>query len=64
MEKMEDESSISEIAEALKVSKSGFHAHRRKPERPRRQRDAELRALICQSFEASRKTGGRSGGGE
>jgi hypothetical protein len=26
---------LSEMADALEVSKSGFHAHQRKPERPK-----------------------------
>jgi len=54
METMKDEFSIPEMAEALAVSKSGFHAHLCKAERPRRQRDAELRGLIRRSFEQSR----------
>jgi putative transposase len=55
---MNPDYSIEELAEALEVSKSGFHAHRHKQERPRRQRDAELRPLIHRSFERSRKTYG------
>ena len=55
---MNPDYSIEELAEALEVSKSGFHAHRHKQERPRRQRDAELRPLIHRSFEQSRKTYG------
>jgi transposase InsO family protein len=58
METMKDDFSIPEMAEALEVSKSGFHAHLRKAERPRRRRDAELRPLIRRSFEASRQTYG------
>lgn len=46
------------LAEALEVSESGFAAHRRKAERPRRQRDAQLRPLIRQSFEQSQRTYG------
>ena len=55
---MNPDYSIEELAEALEVSKSGFHAHRHKPQRPRRQRDAALRPLIRRSFEASHKTYG------
>jgi putative transposase len=58
METMKEEFSIPEMAEALEVSKSGFHAHRHKQERPRRQKDAELRPLVRRSFEASRQTYG------
>lgn len=46
------------LAEALGVSESGFAAHRRKALCPRRQRDAQLRPLIRQSFEQSRRTYG------
>jgi putative transposase len=50
MEVMKDDFSIPEMAEALEVSKGGFHAHRHKAERPRRQRDAELAALDPPQF--------------
>ncbi len=46
------------LAEALEVSESGFAAHRCKAQRPRRQGDAQLRPLIRQSFEQSRRTYG------
>jgi len=58
MEKMKDEFSIPEMAEALEVSRSGFHAHLCKAQRPRRREDAQLRGLIRRSFEQSRKTYG------
>jgi putative transposase len=58
METMREEFSIPEMAEALEVSKSGFHAHWHKAERPRRQRDAELRPLLRRAFEQSRRTYG------
>ena len=58
MEKMKDDFSIPEMAEALEVSRSGFHAHLRKAERPRRRRDAELRALLRRAFEQSQRTYG------
>jgi transposase InsO family protein len=58
METMKDEFSIPEMAEALEVSRSGFHAHLRKAGRPRRQRDAELRPLLRSAFEQSRRTYG------
>ena len=50
--------SIEELAEALEVSPSGFHAWRHKPERPRRQQDQSLLPRIHQSFESSRRTYG------
>jgi hypothetical protein len=46
------------LAAVLEVSESGFAAHRRKAERPRRRQDAELRPLIVQSFENSHHTYG------
>ncbi len=58
MEKLSRQYPADALAEALEVSESGFAAHRRKAERPRRQRDAQLRPLIRQSFEQSRRTYG------
>ena len=58
MEKLDSQYPADALAEALEVSESGFAAHRCKQERPRRQRDAHLRALIQQSFEQSRHTYG------
>jgi len=49
---------VSALTEALGVSKSGFYAHRLKPSRPRRKRDAELGPLVVESFERSRQTYG------
>jgi len=58
MEKLRVQFSVRALAEALEVSQSGFHAHRRKPRRAHRARDAALAPLIAQSFAASRKTYG------
>jgi transposase InsO family protein len=58
MEKLTLQYPADALAEALEVSESGFATHRRKEERPRRQRDAQLRPLIHQSFEQSRRTYG------
>lgn len=58
MEKLRPQYSVGALAEALEVSKSGFHAHRHKPRRPRRQRDETLKPLIAESFVRSRKTYG------
>lgn len=49
---------VGALADALEVSQSGFHAHRHKTQRPRRQRDAVLRPLIAESFARSRETYG------
>jgi transposase InsO family protein len=46
------------LAEALEVSPSGFVAHRQKSQRHRRRQDAQLGALIGQSFAQSRGTYG------
>lgn len=58
MERLHCQYPTDALAEALEVSESGFAAHRRKAGRPRRQRDAQLRPLIRQSFEQSRRTYG------
>jgi len=47
-----------ELADALDVSKSGFHDHRRKAFRPRRQQDARLRPILRECFEQSRRSYG------
>jgi hypothetical protein len=56
MEKLTPDYPVPALAEAFEVSQSGFAAHRAKPQRPRRQRDAQLRVLIRRSFEQSRRT--------
>ena len=58
MEKLTPEYPADALAAALEVSESGFAAHRRKAQRPRRQHDDQLRPLIRQSFEQSRHTYG------
>ena len=58
MEALRHQYPVGALTDALEVSKSGFHAHRHKPRRPRRQRDAQLRPLIAGSFARSRKTYG------
>jgi putative transposase len=58
METLSSQYPADALAEALEVSESGFAAHRRKAQRPRRQRDAQLSRLIRQSFEQSRRTYG------
>ena len=49
---------LTEMADALAVSKSGFFAHQRKRERPRAQQDNELSQAIEPIFVTSRKTYG------
>lgn len=51
---------LSEACRALGVSRSGYHDHRRKPLRPRRQQDLLLAAAIREAFHASRHTYGSS----
>ncbi|MDQ3621005.1 MAG: hypothetical protein M3463_00725 [Verrucomicrobiota bacterium] len=58
MEKLHHQYPADVLAEALEVSESGFAGHRKKAQRPRRRKDAELRPLIAQSFEQSRRTYG------
>lgn len=49
---------LSLACQALSVSRSGYHAHLRKPQRPRRRQDAQLAVEICAAFTASRRTYG------
>lgn len=49
---------LSFACQALSVSRSGYHAHRRKHERPRRRQDARLATEIRAAFAASRNTYG------
>ena len=58
METMKHEHPVAALAEALEVSPSGFHAHRRKAQGQRRQQDGELSAAITPIFAASRQTYG------
>jgi putative transposase len=58
IEQMEKVHCLTEMADALEISKSGFFAHRRKEERPRAQQDKQLSETIEPIFVASRKTYG------
>jgi putative transposase len=58
MESLQDQFPIHAMAAALEVSSSGFAGHCRKPDRPRRKHDAQLCALIKESFTQSRQTYG------
>lgn len=58
MESLQDQFPVHAMAAALEVSSSGFAGHCRKPERPRRQHDAQLCKLIKESFRQSRQTYG------
>ena len=49
---------LTQMADALEISKSGFHAHRRKAERPRAKQDKQLGDAIEPIFVASRRTYG------
>lgn len=49
---------LTDMADALAVSKSGFFSHQRKEERPRAQQDKELSNAIEPIFVASRRTYG------
>ena len=46
MEQMKASHCFTEMADALEISQSGFHAHERKEERPRAQQDKELLVLL------------------
>ena len=58
MQQMKASHCLTEMADALAVSRSGFFAHQRKGERPRAQQDNELSQAIEPIFVASRKTYG------
>lgn len=58
MAKMKDVHSLPALAQALAVSASGFHAHRRKDQGQRRQEDQALVRAIKPVFAASRQTYG------
>jgi putative transposase len=58
MDAMKNEHHVAAMAEALEVSKSGFFAHRRKSERPRRREDRALACKIAPIFALSRQTYG------
>ncbi len=49
---------LTQMADALDISKSGFHAHRRKAERPRAKQDKQLGDAIEPIFVVSRRTYG------
>ena len=49
---------LSFACQTLGVSRSGYHAHLRKPQRPRRRQDARLATEIRAAFAASRNTYG------
>ena len=50
--------SLTEACDTLNVSRSGYHAHLRKHQRPRRRQDAQLATEIRAAFSASRQTYG------
>ena len=58
MQKMKSEHSLPALAQALEVSTSGFHTHRRKDQGQRRQKDQVLSRAIRPVFAASRQTYG------
>ena len=58
MARLKTHYSSAELAQALEISSSGFLAHRQKDQRPRRQQDRKLIALIEPIFQQSRGTYG------
>jgi putative transposase len=58
MEAMRTSYCCTELVDALGVSRSGFHAHQQKQQRPRRQEDKELLQQITPIFVASRRSYG------
>ncbi len=47
---------LAKACQALGVSRSGYHAHLRKDQHPRRRQDAQLASEIRAAFSASRGT--------
>ncbi len=58
MKQQHPQYTLPELCKMLEVSTSGYHAHRHKPERPRRMQDAQLADTLQQDFAASRSTYG------
>ena len=58
MEAMKSSYCCSELAGALEISRSGFHSHQQKEQRPRRREDKELLKQIEPIFVQSRQTYG------
>jgi len=58
MEKMKSEHPITEMADALEVSASGYADHLHKDQLPRRMEDRRLQAELVPIFEQSRSTYG------
>ena len=58
MAQLKTEYSSSELCQALEISSSGSLAHEQKDQRPRRQEDRKLVALLDQIFHQSRRTYG------
>ena len=58
MQAMDQQYALSEMAEALEVSPSGWHAHGHKAQRPRARRDRDLMAALGPLFAQSRQTYG------
>ena len=49
---------VHRLCRALGVSRSGYYAHRHKPDGARRRQDGELRGAVAECFKASRHTYG------
>lgn len=58
MQSLKQSFALNELAQVLEVSRSGFVAHERKAQRPRRQLDQQLKPLLEQAFIKSRQTYG------
>jgi putative transposase len=58
MQSLQPRFALSELAQVLEVSRSGFLAHEGKADRPRRQTDQRLKPLLQQAFSESRQTYG------
>ncbi len=58
LQQQQPEMNLTEACQILQVSRSGYHAHLRKPQRARRVQDAELARELQEAFLSSRRTYG------
>ena len=58
MHELQNQFAISELAQVLEISRSGFGAHEQKDQRPRRQADQQIKSTLQLAFTQSRCTYG------
>jgi transposase InsO family protein len=58
LQQQQPDINLTEACDSLEVSRSGYHAHLRKPQRPRRVQDALIAGELQEAFLSSRRTYG------